>query len=130
LPSEQATEGPGVGPTMRVAVVGGGGFIGRHVARALSAVGHDVRIVDRECPIALAPDHDVVVADITDLESLTRAVAGVDGVFHLAAALGVEACLARESEVLAVNRDGVGNVLAACNAAGVRRLLFASSSEV
>ncbi|MFZ5915368.1 MAG: NAD-dependent epimerase/dehydratase family protein [Chloroflexota bacterium] len=73
---------------MKVLVTGASGFIGQHLVRALSAQGHQVRYLLR--PAASAPVNfngrtQRVWGDMSDADSLHRAVEGVDQVYHLAA---------------------------------------------
>ena len=95
---------------MRVYVTGGGrGFIGGHVVRALRARGYEVR--------------DTWV-DLRDPDGLRREISGCEAVFHVAALYSFDA---PEAELEAVNVGGTRNVLDACLAAGVRRLVHTSS---
>ncbi|MEO8324028.1 MAG: NAD-dependent epimerase/dehydratase family protein, partial [Actinomycetota bacterium] len=81
---------------MRVLVTGGAGFIGSHVVDALVARGNEVRVLDAALPAAhngvpgyVSPDAEVIWGDLTDLETVTQAVAGVDAVSHQAAMVGL-----------------------------------------
>ena len=96
---------------MRVYLTGGGlGFIGGHVARELREHGFEVR-------------DDWV--DLRDASGLRRAIDGCEAVFHVAALYSFDAT---DAELEAVNVGGTRNVLDACRAAGVRRLVHTSSA--
>ena len=95
---------------MRVFVTGGGrGFIGGHVVRAVEETGYEVA---------------AEFVDVRDLQGLVRAFQGADVVCHVAALYSFTAPVA---EIEAVNVEGTANVIAACRAAGVRRLVHTSS---
>lgn len=83
----------------RILVTGGAGFIGSFLVDALVERGHQVRVYDALVPQVHGPDQDLpdylnpgaefVKADVRDREALSRALSGIDVVFHLAAAVGV-----------------------------------------
>lgn len=114
-------------------VTGGSGFIGSHLADALAARGDRVRVIDdlstgrRE---NLRPDADFVQASVADRRALDAAMKGVERVFHLAAVVSVQQCLADPAGSNEVNVTGTVRVLQAAAAAGVRRVVFASSAAV
>lgn len=120
----------------RYLVTGGGGFIGSHIAEALLKRGEAVRIVDnmatgRESNLAaLAGRAEVLRADVRDREAMRAAVEGVEVVFHEAALASVPRSVADPATTLEVNVTGTQNVLLAARDAGVRRVVFASSSSV
>jgi nucleoside-diphosphate-sugar epimerase len=110
-------------------ISGGAGFLGLHLARRLLAAGHDVRTLD-VVPLddaELETSVDERRGDIRDRESVRKLVDGADVVVHAAAALPIQA--SRES-IRSVNVGGTENVLRAGDDAGVRRVLFISSTAV
>ena len=121
---------------MRALVTGGGGFIGSHIAERLLHDGHDVRILDnfatgrRENLLALGGEMEIVEGDIQSYERAHNAVRGCDVVFHQAALPSVPRSVADPLTSNATNVTGTLNVLLAARDAGVRRVVFASSSSV
>ena len=88
----------------RVAVTGGGGFIGQSVTLCLREAGHAVAVLD-------LPEYDV-----RTLRTLPR----VDAVIHLAGVLGTAELFDRARDAVEVNVGGTVNVLEACHAACAR----------
>jgi len=112
-------------------VTGATGLIGNAIARQLSEAGHSVRILARDAQraAALVPAGvEVVQGDITEPESLSRAVAGMDWVFHAAGM--PEQWQADPGIFDRVNRAGTRNLLEAALAAGVGRVLYTSTMDV
>lgn len=111
---------------MRIVVTGGSGKAGRWVVRDLREHGHDVLNVD------LAHDgsaHGLCVrADLTDLGQAHDVVAGADAVVHLAAIPAPD--LRPTGETFRINALSTYNVFAAAVAAGVQRVVWASSETV
>ncbi len=116
-------------------VTGGGGFIGSNVVEALRRRGDRVRVLDdfstgRRENLAGAADVDVVEGDLRDPSAVARAVAGVSGVFHQAALRSVPRSVDDPLSSNEVNVTGTLVLLLACREAGVRRVVYASSSSV
>jgi dihydroflavonol-4-reductase len=95
---------------VRAYVTGAGGFVGAHVARVLAEQGADVR-AER--------------VDLLDPDALRRAIEGCDAVFHVAALYSYDA---DPGMIERVNVEGTRNVIAACEASGVRRLVHTSTA--
>jgi len=120
----------------RILVTGGSGFIGSALVKTLVRDGHAVRVLDdnsRGASRRLAEvqsDVEFIGGDIRDAAAVHAAVRGVDEVHHLAFVNGTEFFYSAPELVLEVGVKGMVNVLDACRAANVRRLVLASSSEV
>ncbi len=116
-------------------VTGGAGFIGSHLVEALLARGRRVRVLDdfsagRREFLPSHRDLEVVAGDIRDPAAVDRALAGVEVVFHQAALRSVPRSVEEPFAYHDVNVTGTMRLLLAARAAGVRRLVFASSSSV
>ena len=120
-------------------VTGGAGFIGSHVAGRLLGDGHRVRVLDNfstgsranlELGGAHAPHLETIEGDIRDLGTVEAATRGVDVVFHQAAMRSVPRSVKDPLGANDNNVTGTLNVLEAARRAGVRRIVYASSSSV
>ena len=113
---------------MRALVTGGGGFLGGAIVRQLAARRDTVRSLSRgDYPALRALDVEQVRGDLADPGAIARAVEGCDVVFHVAAKAGV---WGPRIDYERTNVAGTRNVLDACRAAGVRRIVFTSSPSV
>lgn len=130
----------------RVVLTGGVGFIGFHVARALLGRGDDVVIVDdfsaAPYPSAMKERNDrdlheefgnklhTVRACITDASTLKGVFSGASGVIHLAGIAGVRPSFDDPTRYARVNVEGTASVFELALAAGITRVVSASSSSV
>jgi UDP-glucose 4-epimerase len=121
-------------PPSRALVTGGAGFIGSNLVRALLARGDEVRVLDNFSTgyrRNLEPlDVELVEGDLRSYERVATAVNGVEVVFHQGALPSVPRSIQDPLTSSAVNVEGTLNVLLAARDAGVRRVVFASSSSV
>jgi NAD+-dependent farnesol dehydrogenase len=111
---------------VKILITGGTGFLGRNVARSLAGRGHELRVLAREkSPLDGLPEGAAIVrGDVTDVDSLRRAVEGCDALVHLAAL--VKVWVPDPDLFRAVNVGGLRNALAAASSAGAR-LVYTSS---
>jgi UDP-glucose 4-epimerase len=115
----------------KAVVTGGSGFLGSHIADALTSKGFDVTIFDRAESRWKRPSQKLVVGDITDAEQVARVVEGADLVYHLAALADLNAGKLRPMDTARINLMGTLNVLEAIRNQGSRaRLMFASTIYV
>jgi len=111
-----------------VAVTGATGHVGNALLHALIGRGYSVRAMVHTTTTGLSGlPVQVMEASLSDGESLRRAFAGADVVFHAAALISITRRDVRE--VMETNVMGTRNVIDACRAAGVRRLVHFSSIE-
>lgn len=109
-------------------VTGGGGFLGSAVVRRLLADGWAVRSFSRGVyPELVAAGVDCRQGDLADRSAVSDAVAGCEVVFHVGAKAGIWGAY---REYYEANVTGTENVLAACRAHGVGRLVYTSSPSV
>lgn len=117
---------------MKILVTGGTGFVGSHSAAALVRAGHDVRIFVRSPEKAkrvyetLGLDvPETATGDVTDADSVDRALDGCEGVLHAAALVALDA--GRAKEVERTNRVGTENVVGGAHRRGLSSIVYVSS---
>src|SRR3954470_10766382 len=124
-----------------VLVTGAGGFIGGHLTARLVAEGARVRALvrynsrnERGWLDALDPavqsQIEVVLGELRDVESVTRAVAGSELIFHLGAQIAIPYSYVNPRDFVETNVTGTLNVAVAARDAGVQCLIHTSTSEV
>ena len=111
----------------KVALIGGAGFVGRHLTHHLNNRGYRCRVLTRHAhrQAGLRLSAEVVEADPYDLEDLSGAIRGCDGVVNLVGILnetGFDGSGFRRAHV-----DLARLVMEACKAEGVPRLLHMSA---
>jgi uncharacterized protein YbjT (DUF2867 family) len=112
---------------MRIAITGGTGFVGRHLARALSAAGHSVVLVARghdrrDEAVRSTPGVTLAPVSVADPAALAGAFTGCDAVAHCA---GINREIGPQTYE-AVHVQGTRNVIAAARQAGVRKVVLLS----
>jgi UDP-glucose 4-epimerase len=123
----------------RTLVTGGAGFIGSHLVERLIERGDHVTVLDdfstglrsNLANVEGRPGFELIEGSVLDESLVDELVGGVDAVYHLAAAVGVDWVLRHPLRSLETNIHGTEYVLRACaRVEGGRRVLIASTSEV
>ena len=109
----------------KVLITGAAGDIGTRLRKILRGVYPHIRASDIRKPADLAAADDFVLADLTDLAQVEKAVAGIEGVVHL----GGHAVEGSWETILNANIIGCYNLFEAARRAGVKRVIFASSNH-
>ncbi|MEH6587026.1 MAG: SDR family oxidoreductase [Halioglobus sp.] len=112
----------------KVLITGATGFIGNHVTRLCLEQGDAVRVMvmqgeDRSPLVGM--DVEFVEGNLLDADSLTRAVQGVDKLYHLAALFAV---WTKDPDLhYKINVEGTRHIMRAAQAAGVEKIVYTSS---
>src|SRR4051794_24788565 len=125
---------------MRILITGGAGFIGSHLADDLLHQGHEGRALDNLSPQVHGPDAvrpgyldpavELVRGDVRDSDAIRRALAGIDAVYHFAAAVGVGQSMYEIAHYTGTNNLGTAVLLQALVEHPVQRLIVASSMSL
>ena len=119
---------------MKALVTGGAGFIGSNLVDHLIENGHQVVVIDNESAECneqfywnpAAKNHKM---DIKDYENTRSLYDGVDTVFHLAAEARIQPCIINPIKAVETNMLGTATVLQCAREAGVRRVVYSSTSS-
>lgn len=111
-------------------VFGGSGFLGSHVADALSDSGFKVRIFDLRSSPYLKEGQELIIEDLMDQAKVTKAVEGCDVVYNFAGIADIKEAHGKPVETANVNVLGTVYTLEAARKEGVKRYVFASSVYV
>lgn len=114
----------------RALVLGGSGFLGSHVADALSEAGYQVIIFDRQKSRYLQADQEMVVGNLLDEEHLASVAKGCDYILNFAGLADIDEAKDKPVETAQLNVLGNVNALEAALKARVKRFVFASSVYV
>ena len=121
----------------QILITGGCGFIGRYVTEELLEQGYRVRILDSlidqvhgEAAAAVPDGVELIRADVRDKAAVSEALAGIDGVVHLAAEVGVGQSMYEIARYVGGNDLGTAVLLEAMIDRPVSRIVVASSMSV
>jgi dTDP-L-rhamnose 4-epimerase len=124
----------------KVLITGGAGFVGSHLAEELLEHGYSVRVLDNLAsqvhgtrarrPSYLAREVELIRGDVRDREAISRALNGVDSVFHFAAAVGVGQSMYEIAYYTDNNSQGTAVFLETLSGHSIERLVVASSMSI
>jgi UDP-glucose 4-epimerase len=115
---------------MNAIVFGGSGFLGSHVADALSEAGHKVIIYDICCPKHRNPKHEIVIGDILDEQKVRKTLRDTDIVYNFAGIADIEEASERPIETVKHNILGNAILLDAAVKEKIKRFIYASTVYV
>ena len=115
---------------MKAIVFGGAGFLGSHVADALTKADYDVIIFDIKKSLYLQKGQKMIVGDILDRAAVEKAVRECDIVYNFAGVADIEEAERKPIETVESNILGNTIILEACRLNKVKRFVFASSLYV
>jgi len=114
-------------------VIGASGFIGKHLTKALLAEGYTIRCLARD-PARLqdlaTAGCEIVQGDISDLSSVQHAMESIHAVYIAIHTLSPQPASTADQRFMAVELNGLQNIITACQAHGVRRLIYVTSLGV
>ncbi len=115
---------------MKAIVFGGSGFLGSHVADALTERGFSVTIYDRNPSAYRRDTQKMIIGDILDVKSVSTAIQGNAYVYNFAGIADIKEACTDPRKTVEVNILGSTNILEACRLHQVKRYIFASSIYV
>lgn len=115
---------------MKALVLGGAGFLGSHVADALSDAGYTVTVFDRHMSPYIRTDQAMIIGDILDERAILECIKSQDVVYNFAGIADIEEAAAQPLDAVKNNILGNTLILEACRFAGIKRFVFASSLYV
>ncbi len=116
--------------SQKVLVTGASGFLGSHIADALSDKGYQVTVYDIAESPYLREDQEFMLGDIRDADALKEQLKGFDYVYHLAALADLNAAKTRPLETVSINIQGTANLLDAARVNNIKRFVFGSTVYV
>lgn len=123
----------------KILVTGAGGFIGSHLTEKLVSLGADVRALVHYNALGswgwldqstARDDVRIIAGDVTDRDSVRKALDDCEIVFHLAALIAIPYSYQAPASYVHTNIEGTLNILQAAREAGVERVVHTSTSEV
>lgn len=113
-----------------ILVIGGAGFLGSHVADALSNAGYHVKILDRQASKWIRDNQEMIIGDILDNKLILEHTKNCHAVYNFAAIADLNEAILMPVETVRINVLGNVEVLEACKLNRVQRYVYASTVYV
>jgi nucleoside-diphosphate-sugar epimerase len=110
----------------KIIVTGGSGFLGRHLLRALTGAGYEVKNID----LVENPEFETVIADVRDADKMLEEIRDADLVFHLASLIEAGESVEKPGKYIDYNVGGTLSVLEAMRENGIKNFIFSSSAAI
>lgn len=119
----------------KVLVTGGAGFIGSHLVDSLLAQDYQVVVLDNcslgnKICIKSLQKIQFYRGDVRSLPIVLKAAKGCDAIIHLAAVVGVDQVIHRQSETIETETIGTQNIIQAAKQNPIKKIIYSSSSAV
>ena len=120
---------------MKILITGGAGFIGSNLSKRLVSDGHQVVVLDsllrgNKLDKETFAKIEFIKGDVRSLDTVVRASAGCDLIFHFAAVLGVDIVADNPVETMDVEVVGTRNVVDAAEVNNIKKIMYASTSGI
>lgn len=115
---------------MKVIVFGGSGFLGSHVADALTDAGYEVSIFDIKKSPYIKNGQEMIEGDLLDSELVLDVIKGCDYVYNFAGIADLDDASTKPVDTVQLNIEGTINILEACRKAKVKRFIYSSTIYV
>ena len=112
---------------MKIVVLGGSGFLGSHIAGALSKKGHKVIIFDKKKPKLIKKNQKIIIGNIFNFSFLEKAIKGSQIVYNFAGLSDLDDAKQKPMETVKSNIMGTLNILFLCTKYKIERFIQASS---
>jgi len=115
---------------MKILVTGGSGFLGSHVADALTERNHDVVLFDLTPSRYRQDNQEYIIGSILDIDTFGAAMRGCEAVYHLAAIADLDDAIKTPLQTVEVNILGTANALELARVNNIKRFVYSSSIYV
>lgn len=115
---------------MRAIVFGGSGFVGSHVADALSEAGYEVRVFDLRPSPYVRSGQEMVIGNILDAEQVSKATQGCDYVYNFAGVADLDGATTKPHDTVLLNIVGNTHILESAVRSNCKRFIYASTIYV